>query len=218
MDLKILIVGASGVGKSAVRRRICEGKYVPNAPPTYGVDWGNFSWDTVHSSAGPLTVKISLLDLAGQHGGGGLSSARGAAGVFAVTDYPVTPESLAECGKWLATAQRAVGEDCLYGILINKCDLCGTAHGVHRMSDYESALREFKASTEYGFNPANVIGHVPVSAREGTNLPGEIQKFLRHVVERQPESMISEVREDTDTPKYSTTNVTKRKEKKCGVQ
>lgn len=68
--IKIVSIGSSGVGKSCVIKRYCEGRFVSKYIPTIGIDYGvkrvNVSSSAQMSSSAPnLVVRVNFWDMAG---------------------------------------------------------------------------------------------------------------------------------------------------------
>lgn len=99
LNVKLVIVGASGVGKTSLRTKYTSGRFSTNYRATIGAD---FLTKTIpHPSIPDETVQLQIWDTAGQERFSGLSSAffRGADAVILV--YDVTdPLSLDSLTRW----------------------------------------------------------------------------------------------------------------------
>ncbi|CAK7222423.1 hypothetical protein SBRCBS47491_004861 [Sporothrix bragantina] len=136
--LKILIIGPSNVGKSALLKRYCDDDFDPNdAAATIGIDYR-----VKRLSVRGKTYRITLLDTAGQERFRTLSTSyyRGAHGILFV--YDVTNRSTFEqMDTWFAeaeanTAMAASGTGggaparCQFCLVGSKLDRAGTSRAV----------------------------------------------------------------------------------------
>jgi len=60
-QFKVMLVGDSGVGKTALLRRVCENKFIEEFESTIGVDYMSSTWEVDN-----LLIKLQLWDTAGQ--------------------------------------------------------------------------------------------------------------------------------------------------------
>lgn len=60
-QFKVMLVGDSGVGKTALLRRVCENQFIEEFESTIGVDYMSSTWEVDN-----LLIKLQLWDTAGQ--------------------------------------------------------------------------------------------------------------------------------------------------------
>lgn len=116
--LKLVIIGDSGVGKSALLRRFAEGTYTDKMHSTVGVD---FLHRRVNLDG--RKVEFRLWDTAGQERFRAQMASyyRGAQGILLV--YDVTDEkSFKNLDRWLADVDKHAGTSCKRILVGNKCD------------------------------------------------------------------------------------------------
>ena len=118
VNLKVLVVGETGVGKSSLMLRYTDEKFMPDILPTVGLDFRV----KVMELAG-YSVKISIWDTAGQERFKNISSSyyRGAQGVVLV--YDITERrTFNNLGRWLEELDRYGGEKMVKVVVGNKRD------------------------------------------------------------------------------------------------
>ena len=119
---KVLLIGDSGVGKSCILLRFCDGSFNPNQQSTIGVD---FKVKTI--ACGGKTCKMTLWDTAGQERFRTLTSSyyRGAQGIVIVYDvtnkdsFDFLPQWLKEVDVYSPNG----GKDVVKILVGNKIDL-----------------------------------------------------------------------------------------------
>ncbi|KAH9586243.1 Small GTPase [Trypanosoma melophagium] len=129
--IKIISLGSSGVGKSCIIKRYCEGRFVPKYIPTIGIDYGVkrvdvrapasiiSSTSTTTAKGGKIPVRVNFWDMAGAEEYVEIrnefyAAAEGVLLVYDVTDmtsFNALEGWLKELEKYTNTAQRATGVD-----------------------------------------------------------------------------------------------------------
>ena len=106
VNLKVLVVGEAGVGKSSLMLSFTEEKFRPDILPTVGLD---FRVKVVEQAG--YSVKLSIWDTAGQERFKNISSAyyRGAQGVVLVFDI-TDRRTFTNLDIWLAELEKHGGE------------------------------------------------------------------------------------------------------------
>ena len=137
--IKVVIVGESGVGKSCILQRYCDGSYSGSFISTIGVDF-KFKHLDVHDKR----IRLQIWDTAGQERFRFVSQSfyRGAHAVVIVYDC-TDKEALNKLGHWIDQAQRYAPKAEIV-ILANKVDSEAKC-----VSDADG--RRFAASYDYGF-------------------------------------------------------------------
>ena len=117
--LKILLVGAAGVGKSSILLRFCDNRFADDSCPTVGIDF-----KVKYVTIGNVRVKLAIWDTAGQERYRTLTPAyyRGAHGIIFV--YDATNEgSFQQLNEWLDEADKyATKVDYVKMLVCNKID------------------------------------------------------------------------------------------------
>ena len=118
-QFKILMIGESGVGKSALLARFVDGNFEPNFISTIGVDF------KIHyMRVGQQDIKLQVWDTAGQERFRTITYAyyRGAMGVLVV--YDVTNEqSFLSIRNWMQNIDQYAPEGVQRVLIGNKCDM-----------------------------------------------------------------------------------------------
>ena len=118
VNLKVLVVGETGVGKSSLMLRYTDEKFMADILPTVGLDFRV----KVMELAG-YSVKVSIWDTAGQERFKNISSAyyRGAQGVVLV--YDITERrTFQNLDGWLEELDRYGGTEMVKVVVGNKRD------------------------------------------------------------------------------------------------
>ncbi len=163
---KILIIGDSGVGKSAILLRFTEDTFSEHFISTIGVD---FKIRTIEHEG--KYIKLQIWDTAGQERFRTITSSyyRGAHGIMVV--YDVTdPESFDNVKQWLTEIQRYGSESVTKLLIGNKTDM------EHRRV----------VSTEAGKQFANLLGmdFIETSAKDTTNIDQAFYKLATIIKSR----------------------------------
>ncbi|XP_071941678.1 uncharacterized protein [Antedon mediterranea] len=118
LNLKILVVGDSGVGKTCFIYQFCDGKFYPNYVSTVGCDCRNVTTDVDGTR-----MQLQIWDTAGQERFRTLTSTyyRGASGIILM--YDVTNEgSFNNITHWLENIVHNASQDVCKVLVGNKCD------------------------------------------------------------------------------------------------
>jgi small GTP-binding protein len=116
---KIVVLGSSGVGKSAIVRRLIENTFTPEGQPTVGVEFKPY---IVPVNDQP--VKLQIWDTAGQERFKSVSRAYFRNAVGAVLVYDVTVESSFDAlDDWLNDLQQLCNPNASILLVGNKTDL-----------------------------------------------------------------------------------------------
>ena len=122
-EFKVIIVGSSGVGKSALLLRFVDDKFDNELlSATIGVD---FKFRTIDVDG--RNLKLQIWDTAGQENFRTIVSAyyKGADAIIVVYDHS-DPQTFGEVEEfWLSEINEHKQEECVVMILANKCDLEG---------------------------------------------------------------------------------------------
>jgi small GTP-binding protein len=155
---KIIVVGASGVGKTAMIRRLVDGTFLSEGQPTVGVEFRVYE-----CQCGSETIQLNLWDTAGQEKFRSVSKAyfRNAAGallVFSLTDRT----SFDGLESWLTDSHSLCTPNVNVLLVGNKSDL--------------AMEREIGIEEARNFGARHGIDYMETSALDATNIN---ESFLR---------------------------------------
>eukprot|EP00026_Physarum_polycephalum_P014557 Phypoly_transcript_15086.p1 GENE.Phypoly_transcript_15086~~Phypoly_transcript_15086.p1 ORF type:complete len:227 (+),score=29.02 Phypoly_transcript_15086:261-941(+) len=119
INAKVVILGSTGVGKTALSVRYCEGVFLATTKATIG---GSFLAKNVVMDG--VRLKLQLWDTAGQERFRSLAPMyyRGAAAAVLVYDI-TNPDSFQKTQDWVAELQSNVTDDIVLVVVGNKLDL-----------------------------------------------------------------------------------------------
>eukprot|EP01060_Flectonema_neradi_P034388 TRINITY_DN6023_c0_g1_i1.p1 TRINITY_DN6023_c0_g1~~TRINITY_DN6023_c0_g1_i1.p1 ORF type:complete len:222 (+),score=41.52 TRINITY_DN6023_c0_g1_i1:54-668(+) len=168
---KIIIVGDSGCGKTAVTRRYAHDLYQHNWKPTIGVD---FTMKTLTASEGTFTLQI--WDVAGQERYGQMTRIyyQGAVGAIVLFDIN-RQHTFASVTKWKQDIDSKVflSDDspipCV--LVANKCDAAA-------LSDFKTNEEMDAFCEENGF-----VAWFEASALKNVNIKASFSKLVENIVE-----------------------------------
>lgn len=145
---KIMLIGDSGVGKSALLRRFCDDEYTEDYTATIGVD---FKIKTL--LVDNHTIKLQIWDTAGQERFNSLIRAyfRGAHGIFIVVDMTDEQTLLQVSKNWMTVINEEADMDPTLVLLANKADLQSQAKVTQKQLD-RLLIPHFKTSAKSGLN------------------------------------------------------------------
>ncbi|KAH0791830.1 Ras family protein [Histomonas meleagridis] len=117
---KIVVVGASGVGKSALVQRLVDGTFREEGQSTVGVEFKSFTCQTQDNQP----VKLQIWDTAGQERFRSVSKAYFRNAVGAVLVFDITSESsFDDLENWLQDLQQLCNPNAYIILVGNKVDL-----------------------------------------------------------------------------------------------
>lgn len=136
--LKIILLGESGVGKTSILNRFCDGRFTLNAQSTIGVDFKHRDIALESGSA----YRLHVWDTAGQEQFHVVSKPyyRQADAVVLVYDC-TSMASLSALDRYIADARELCPLGTLFVLLGNKCDLTLGPSGVTRSVAEQFAKR-----------------------------------------------------------------------------
>ena len=191
-SFKVVVVGASGVGKTAIVHHLIEGNFREEGQPTIGVEFKSY---TVQADS--EVVKLQIWDTAGQERFRSVSKAyfRNALGAILVYDITQRP-SFDELNMWLNDLRALAAPNASIIMIGNKLDLAEERQIV------ESEAEEF--AKRYN------LEYFETSAKNGDNIKDAFirlgQEILRHAKE-------SETKITSPTTQEKPTDITKPQEK-----
>ena len=165
-QLKLVMIGDTGVGKSCLLLRFADDMFGDAYVATVGVD---FRFRTVR--LGKSVVKLQIWDTAGQERYRTITSAyyRGADGIVMVYDV-TNEESFKHVNEWLFEVSRYAAEGTSRLLVGNKCD----------------KVAERLISTEKGQALADSLGipFIETSAKEATNVEQVFMAMTEELVSK----------------------------------
>jgi small GTP-binding protein len=151
-NYKFIIVGSSGVGKTAILKRLVEDTFTEDSTSTIGVE---FESTVIHVDG--RKVKLQIWDTAGQERFRSIGKAyyRNAIGVIVVYDL-TERQSFDELGQWIADIHTLCDANAVIQLIGNKTDLA---------ADRVVSLKEAE-----DFANRHRIQYIETSARIGANV------------------------------------------------
>ncbi|XWV25288.1 rab family small GTPase [Tupanvirus deep ocean] len=171
--IKIIIVGESGVGKSALLSRYCDNNYSINYTSTIGVDFRTKTLDINNKK-----VKLQIWDTAGQERFRSITSSyyRGANAVMLVFDL-TNIHSFARLEIWMRQIKQYMPDDKHKIILVgNKCE-SSSASNVDR-----NMVKELCSK--------NNIEYIETSAKQNINVEEAFMKLVEQIIDDLPRKEI----------------------------
>mmetsp|Transcript_2600 Transcript_2600/g.4007 ORF Transcript_2600/g.4007 Transcript_2600/m.4007 type:complete len:227 (-) Transcript_2600:56-736(-) len=165
---KILLIGNSGVGKSALIMRFADDIFHSSFASTIGVD---FKLRTVELNG--QKIKLQIWDTAGQERFKTVTNAyfRGSHGIILV--YDITKESsFAALDDWLMELGKSAPSNCLKLIIGNKCDLAEdreVSHEVVQEYAEKHGIHFFETSAKDTTNVNQAFLHLAGEIRNKIN-------------------------------------------------
>jgi small GTP-binding protein len=163
---KIVVVGASGVGKTALVQQLIERSFNPQMQSTVGVQFS--SWSV---SDGDVEVRLNIWDTAGQERFRSVSKAyfRGSAGallVFALDDHV----SFTDLDSWLNDLHQFASPNSVILLIGNKADL---ADG-----------RQITEAQAAAFAQRHGLDYLETSAKNGDNVAEAFVRLSKTVTDK----------------------------------
>jgi len=137
-SFKIVVVGSSGVGKSAIVQRLIEGTFREEGQSTVGVEFKSFVCPLDDQS-----VKLQIWDTAGQERFKSVSKAYFRNAVGAILVYDITNEaSFEDLSNWLGDLQALCNPNAYILLVGNKGDMDSQRQvGVQEAKDFAEQHR-----------------------------------------------------------------------------
>ena len=172
IQLKYIVIGASGGGKTSILRRLAENRFLKGTQSTVGIEYF-----TYQATLEGQPVKLMLWDTAGQERFYTIAKAyfRGAIGVILVFDI-CDRKSFDQLPKWLRDARIEADPNCIVMLVGNKVDL----------ADRRCVSREEAEE----FARTHDMEYLETSAKKGTNIE---EVFLRSATEILHKAMKGEI-------------------------
>jgi small GTP-binding protein len=178
---KIVVLGSSGVGKSAIVRRLVDGTFTAETQSTVGVEFKPFIIPVNDQS-----VKLQIWDTAGQERFKSVSRAYFRNAVGAVLVYDITSDSsFDDLGDWLNDLQQLCNPNAYILLIGNKVDLENERRvGVEQARDFAEKHK---------------LDHLETSALSGANVTEAFTRLAFAVAKRVSSGQIQNAGPTTKT-------------------
>jgi small GTP-binding protein len=162
---KFILIGSSGVGKTAILKRLVNDTFVEESQSTIGVEF-----ETTMLNIDNQRLKLQVWDTAGQERFRSIAKAyyRSAVGVILVYDL-TDRRSFEDLGSWLNDAHALCDPNAVIQLIGNKADL-----SPHRMVTVQEAenlakvhnMQYLETSAKQGMNVRNAFVNVAVQVMD----------------------------------------------------
>ena len=173
-ELKIMIIGSSGVGKTSFVQRWTNGKFSNDYKATIISDFGFKIYDYNNE-----LYRIQLWDIGGQDKSASMAKifARDSHGCIVVTDLTIN-ETPAQIFKWkevISDESTLVDDEKIPFVLIgNKVDLIPTEEEKKSLEEKSKEICD-----KYGF-----LNYFLTSAKEGTNVDASMKYLVEYIIDK----------------------------------
>lgn len=173
-ELKIMIIGSSGAGKTSFVQRWTKGDFIEDYRPTIISDFGFKIYEYNKN-----LFRVQLWDIGGQDKSASMAKifARDSHGCIVVTDISIN-ENPIEIFKWkeiISEESSFIDDEKIPFILVgNKIDLIKTEENKKIIEEKTKNI-----CNNYGF-----MNYFLTSAKEGINVNESMQYLLDHIIER----------------------------------
>ncbi|KAK8863568.1 hypothetical protein M9Y10_011254 [Tritrichomonas musculus] len=163
---KVVVVGASGVGKTAIVQRLVDGSFTDEGQPTIGVEFKCYT-----TRVGDDKVKLNIWDTAGQEKFRSVSKAYFRNAVGAILVYALNDRnSFDELGRWLNDLQSLSTPNCVILAVGNKLDL--------------EEERVIPSSEAEAFAERHGLEYFEMSALDARNVEGTFAELTKKIHEK----------------------------------
>ena len=166
--LKILLIGATSVGKRSLVQRFIKNRFAANYKLTVGVD---ILTKDVEFRSGEFAT-LSIWDIGGQQRFEFIRSTlyKGAAGILIIFDL-TREQTYTQARKWLAEIQQFIGEKIPFVLIGNKVDL---------LNNLRATIDRNRAQL---FAEKQGSIYIETSATTGVNVDEAIQELTRRIID-----------------------------------
>ena len=175
---KFIVIGSSGVGKTAILKRLIDDVFTGESQSTIGVEFLATTLDVEGQS-----VKLQIWDTAGQELFRSVTRGyyRGSVGALLLFDIS-TPDSFNTISEWVNDIREIARPECVIALIGNKLDLCppNRRHGgngeadpnsqTDSNDDQNSNIRFVPEEDARNYAQNNSMLYYEVSAKTGQNV------------------------------------------------
>lgn len=195
---KVVVVGASGVGKTAIVQRLVDQTFLEEGQPTIGVELKCFQ-----TKCGDDAIKLNIWDTAGQEKFRAVSKAyfRNAVGavlVFALNDR----QSFDDIESWMNDVHTLCATNAMVLVVGNKADL-----------KQERCVSESDAAA---FAERHSIDYLETSALDGANIEETFVRLAKGIHDKVKKNEIRGSFQNNVAPLVTTATTRKQEEKDYG--
>ena len=193
---KIIVIGDSGVGKSAVTIRFCDHVFFTEGAPTLGIDFKYARAMTLDDA--PRNVKLQIWDTAGQETFLTLTTAfyRSCSGVLLCFDL-TSRSSFENLGRWLSRVKEHSAADVPVVLVGCKLDLAVPLNAALTLGTSYTTFRQVEsAEAEAWARDAKCVCYFETSAKDDTN----VEHVFRHLATYLLSKAAPEVLRETAKP------------------
>jgi small GTP-binding protein len=196
ISYKVVLLGASAVGKSSIVQRLVLGTFSADGRMTSGADFHSYS-----STVGDETVKLQIWDTAGQERFRSISKAYFRNAVAGVLVFDITDvETFKSLTGWLSDFQQLAAPNAFVLLIANKID---------RESERQVGPAEVRA-----FGERHQLEVIETSAASGENVAAAFTRLTLELVMRMKDGKLQAPQIPTEDTIHCTLPV-KRKGKCC---
>jgi small GTP-binding protein len=162
---KFILIGSSGVGKTAILKRLISDTFLEKSQSTIGVEF-----ETTMLNIDNQRLKLQVWDTAGQERVRAIAKAYYRAAVGVILVYDLTDrKSFEELGAWLNDIHSLCDPNAVIQLIGNKADL--NPHRVVSLKEAENLakqhnIRYLETSAKQGLNVRNAFVNVAIQIRE----------------------------------------------------
>jgi small GTP-binding protein len=183
--LKFIVIGSSGVGKTAIVKRLVDGTFTAESQSTIGVEFLATTFEVDGQS-----IKLQIWDTAGQERFRSIAKAyfRSAVGVILVFDI-TDRKSFDDLNHWLTDVHQLCDPNAVVTLIGNKLDL--------------KSQRSITAPEAENYAQLHQLSYYETSALGGDNIEEAFQRTTSAILRRAPGQTGSDVKPVTPTPEAS---------------
>jgi small GTP-binding protein len=165
-SFKCILVGSSGVGKTAILKRLVEDTFSEESQSTIGVEF-----DSTILNIENRRVKLQIWDTAGQERFRSIAKAyyRNAVGVIAVYDL-IDRKSFDDLGGWMTDIHALCDANAVVQLIGNKADM--------------AAYRRVSVQEAEDFSAQHHIKYIETSAKSGANVKDAFVRLAVDIMDR----------------------------------
>ena len=176
-SFKVVVVGASGVGKTTIVQRLITGGFREESQPTIGVEFKSYTMQSENE-----TIKLQIWDTAGQERFKSVSKAyfRNALGAILMFDL-TDRQSFDDLNMWINDLNTLCAPNAYIILIGNKLDL----------TVEDEAARQIAESEEQAFAQRYNLIYLETSAKDGKNVSEAFARLGTEILRRVKEGQIT---------------------------
>ena len=196
-SFKVVVVGSSGVGKTAVVRQLIDGKFTEEGQPTIGVEFKTYSL-----TADGDNIKLQIWDTAGQERFRSVSKAYFRNAVGAILVYDITNRSsFEELNNWLNDLNSLAAPNACIVLIGNKSDL--------------TEERQIDEAEADAFAQRYGLTRLETSAKDGTGVKEAFARLGEGIIRKEKEGKLVPPKPASESGAINTNTVAPKKSGCC---